>query len=84
MDISLPENLKKYIHTQMANGHYHDASALISDALQQKILREQHADNATEALRHEIMLGWDEADRGEFATFDLAAMKKDLDTEYHG
>lgn len=84
MDISLPENLKNYIQSKMASGFYRDEAEVISEALRQKIVSEQTEDPTLQALRREIMIGWDEAERGEFVPLDLETLQRELDAEHHG
>ncbi len=84
MHISLPDQLNQYVQSKMASGLYRNESELISEALRQKIVSERTEDPALETLRHEIMIGWNEAERGECTPLDIEALKRDLDAEYNG
>jgi antitoxin ParD1/3/4 len=84
MHISLPQNLASYVTSQMASGLYRDETEVISEALRQKIVSEQTENPTLQALRREIMIGWDEAERGEFVALDLESMKRELDADSHG
>ncbi len=85
MDISLPPHLDQYVAHQMASGLYRDASEVIAEALRQKINHETWSNESLEALLHrEVMLGWDQAERGECTPLDLEALKRTLDAEHRG
>jgi antitoxin ParD1/3/4 len=81
MHIALTESLEKYVRDLIAAGTYADASDVVRDALRLKMKLEAEDRAKLESLRHDIDIGWRQADEGRFATFDLEVMTRELDTE---
>ena len=59
MEIKLPPRLQDYVDAQVANGAYQTPEELLEESL------EMHRQHKLEALRREIMIGVEQADRGE-------------------
>lgn len=74
MQVTLPEDLERFIREQVASGEYKDASEVIGDALYARRA-------AFEELRAKVQVGIDQADRGEFADFDPERINRELDEE---
>jgi antitoxin ParD1/3/4 len=71
MNVSLTPELEKFVHRKVKSGRYHTASEVIREGL--RLLEEQDKLRAMrlEALRQEIQIGIDQADRGEVAPLDV-------------
>ena len=72
MHISLTDKLDEYVRQKVASGLYNNASEVIREALRYKIAAEEGDDAKRQRLREAIDLGWQQADRGEFADYSLA------------
>lgn len=81
MHITLPAALERYIREKIESGLYTDASEVVRDALRFKLEDERTRETRLDALRHEIGLGVEEAERGAFAAYDIDAVLRDLDAE---
>jgi antitoxin ParD1/3/4 len=73
MTITLPAELERFVSDQVARGNYPSAVDVIRVGLE--LLREQQLIDQipAEELRREILLGVEQADRGELAPFDPIA-----------
>jgi antitoxin ParD1/3/4 len=72
---SLPPELEKYIEEKMASGRYVVPSEVISEALRLLKDRDETDRCRLEALRQEIAIGLEQADRGEVAPLDIKGIK---------
>ena len=70
MTISLTPETEAIVQQQLSSGRYGSAEAVVGDALQ--LLRQQNQSDAEklEALRREIAVGLEQAERGELFEFD--------------
>jgi putative addiction module CopG family antidote len=84
MSIELSDDLEKYAREQIASGAYADTDALLRAALREKMIAEQVNAEEIEALRAEIEVGWQQAERGECRPLDMAELKRELATERDG
>ena len=82
MSIELSDDLEEYARQQVASGAYADTEALLQAALREKMIAEQVNAEELEALRAEIDIGWQQAERGEFADFDPDRINRELDREF--
>ena len=75
MDVSLARELEELIDEKIASGKYISANEVIREALH--LLKERDVIEATktEELRREIMVGYEQAQRGEVAPLDVGAIK---------
>lgn len=65
MSLSLPLNLQQFADRQIASGKYSTLDEVLLAGLQALVEREQIYQGRFEELRHEILLGAAEAERGE-------------------
>lgn len=72
MHVSLTEKLDEYVREKVASGLYNNASEVIREALRLKIATEESDEAKIERLRAAVDLGWEQAERGEFADYSLA------------
>jgi antitoxin ParD1/3/4 len=74
MNISLPPDLEQFVAQQVQSGAYLCESEVIEHGL--LLLRDHHALRQIhlEALRKEIQIGIDQADRGNVAPLDMQAI----------
>lgn len=79
MQFSLTPELERLVQQRVDSGLYRDVNEVIYDALRRLLLQE-HEEWTHEALKHELALGAEEAERGEFSpdTMDgiIARMEK--------
>ena len=77
MDITLDPELEQRLQYKVARGEYPSASAALNEALRR--LLEPEAELADplplEDMRHEIMIGVEQLDRGDVVRFDAEAIK---------
>mgnify|MGYP000902008852 CR=1 FL=1 len=81
MHVSLTEKLDEYVREKVASGLYNNASEVIREALRQKIAAEETDAAKLQRLRDAIDPAWEQAERGEFATFDLDSILRELDQD---
>jgi len=74
MNVSLTDEMVKFVEAQIAGGDYVSASEVVRDAL--RVLRHERQMEAEELriLREEVQIGIDAADRGEFSERTLEDM----------
>lgn len=74
MNVSLTEEMVKYVETEVASGDYVSASEVVRDAL--RLLKRSHEMEEEELrlLRQEVQAGIEAADRGEFSDLTLDEM----------
>ena len=83
-NVSLGDKFDRYIEEQVKSGAYASVSEVIRDALRLKMQIEATEQAKLEALRRDIDAAWQQADRGEFGTFDVDAFLKQADSEKQG
>jgi antitoxin ParD1/3/4 len=81
MHVSLTEALDKYVREKVASGLYNNASEVIREALRLKMQIEATENAKLEALRRDIDVAWQQAERGEFADYSLEDTLRRLDAE---
>lgn len=79
MKVALTEALERYVREQVASGLYEDTDEVIRDALRMKIRAEAGEQEKLAALRRDIDVGWQQAERGEFADYSLQDTLRRLD-----
>jgi antitoxin ParD1/3/4 len=70
MNVSLTPELEQYVNIKVQSGLYHSASEVIREGL--RLLREKDEvhERKLQALRSDIQIGTDQADRGQHSPFD--------------
>lgn len=71
MNIILGEELKGLVEEKVKSGLYRTASEVVRDALRLMQERDRLDETRLEALRQEIAIGIDQAERGELAPLDM-------------
>ena len=84
MHVSLTDKLDQYVRDKIATGLYNNASEVVRDALRAQIRAEEREAAQLDALKAQIEIGWQEAEQGQFATFDPQRIQRELDTEVDG
>ena len=77
MNVSLTPELAGFVKEQVESGMYHSASEVVREGL--RLLRERRQDRQVrlEELRRQIAIGLKQADRGEVAPLDIAAIQSE-------
>lgn len=65
MDVSLPQEIERFIHSQVESGNYGSAADVIQAGIWLLEERDRIYKGRFEELRQEVLLGVDSADRGE-------------------
>jgi putative addiction module CopG family antidote len=73
MDITIPGGFQQFVEHEIASGRFRDASQVVSEALRLLEWKRRH-----DALRDEIRIGMEEAQRGEIAPLDLDEIRADV------
>jgi antitoxin ParD1/3/4 len=78
MNVSLPENLSEFVESELAAGGYSSASEVVRDAL--RLLKREKAleQERLEILRREVMIGWNQAKKGEFSDRTVEQIAADV------
>lgn len=84
MDISLAREFEELINEKIASGKYISANEVIGEALRLLDERDERRRTDTEGLRREIMVGYEQAKRGEVAPLDVGAIKAEGRTRLAG
>ena len=79
MHVSLTETLETYVREKVASGLYNNASEVIREALRLKIAEDRADEIRRQRLSEEINLGWQQAERGDFADYSLERSLERLD-----
>jgi len=77
MNVSLTPELETLVKSQVNTGLYNSASEVIREALR-VWQKETQYQQRLEALRERIAIGEEQANKGEFADYDLDAIKRDI------
>jgi antitoxin ParD1/3/4 len=75
MEIPLPRELEQLINEKVATGKYVSANEVIGEALRLLQERDELRRMEAEGLRREVMIGYEQAKRGEVAPLDVGAIK---------
>ena len=75
MDISLARELEELINEKIATGKYISANEVIGEALRLLHERDELRRMEIEGLRGEILVGYEQTQRGEVAPLDIGAIK---------
>ncbi|MCW5724311.1 MAG: type II toxin-antitoxin system ParD family antitoxin [Maricaulaceae bacterium] len=84
MHISLTAALEAYVRRKVESGLYNNASEVIREALRERIRVEHIEAEDLEALRAQVMVGWEQAERGELAEWSAKDFIAELDRERRG
>ena len=74
MNVSLTQQLEKFVQKKVASGLYTSASEVIREGLRLLEERERLKDDRQQGLRDKVEIGWTAAERGELVD-GPAAMK---------
>ena len=76
MNVSLTPELEQYVNGKVQSGLYHSASEVIREGL--RLLREKDEvhQRKLQALRRDIQIGIDQADRGQVSTSTTDARRR--------
>ena len=72
MHVSLTPRLEEMVKEKVASGLYNNASEVIREALRLMEQQDQMLDIKRQALRDAVLLGFDQAERGEFSDRSVA------------
>jgi antitoxin ParD1/3/4 len=75
MDVSLTLPLEELVMQKVNSGLYHSVSDVISEALRLLDERDHFQEMKLDALRKEIAVGVEQADKGETTPLDFEAIK---------
>ncbi|MFC4726241.1 type II toxin-antitoxin system ParD family antitoxin [Glycocaulis abyssi] len=84
MHISLTETLEKWVREKVESGLYSNASEVIREALRERIRAERTEAEDIEALRAQIDVGLQQAERGDLLDWTMADIKSRLREERNG
>jgi antitoxin ParD1/3/4 len=84
MHISLTETLEKWVREKVESGLYSNASEVIREALRERIRAERTEGESLEALRAQIDVGLQQAERGELLDWTMGDIKARLRDERNG
>lgn len=73
MSITIEPDLEEFVQQELARGEYRDASDLVSEALRLLQQKRRH-----DALREEIRIGLEQAERGEVAPLDMEEIRAEV------
>lgn len=82
MHISLTDRLEAWVREKVESGLYNNASEVIREALRTQMRAEQTREEKLEALRAELQIGIDQAERGEFVEWDKDAFLAEMLAEH--
>lgn len=77
MHVELSDRTERWITEQMSSGRYRSPDELIAHALRVLSERDHDRQAATDRLRREVMIGIDQADRGELTPFDADEIRRE-------
>jgi antitoxin ParD1/3/4 len=77
MNVSLTEQMVKFVEQQVATGEYQSASEVVRAGI--RLLQQQKQDREArlDRLRGEVAIGIAEADRGEVGPLDIDEVKRE-------
>ena len=81
MHVSLTDKLDEYVKNRVQSGLYNNASEVVREALRLKISSDETDEIKLQRLRDAIEPAWQQAERGEFAEYDLKSILAELDQE---
>jgi len=74
MNISLTKKLEELVREKVASGLYNNASEVMREALRLLARRDEMGHLYEDWLVAEIAIGWDQLDRGEVRSYDMATI----------
>lgn len=75
MDVSLPPELERFVREQVDHGHFSTEEEVVCEGLR-LLQRNEHLDRLKlEELRRLVAIGLEQAERGEVAPLDMAAIR---------
>src|SRR5215210_4920267 len=75
MDVSLPPELERFVQEQVSHGHFATEEEVVCEALRLLQRNEQLDRLKLEELRQLVAVGLEQAERGEVAPLDMAAIR---------
>jgi antitoxin ParD1/3/4 len=82
MHISLTENLETMVKSKVKSGLYNNASEVIREALRMMHERDAAVKARYADFRHQAVLGYEQGERGEFATRGLDEIEKAIEAKH--
>ena len=76
MNVSLTPELEHLVQRKVETGRYLSASEVVREALRLLEERDQDRESSLAALRKQVAVGIEQADRGDVALLDMEAIKK--------
>ena len=83
-NITLPDELDRYVRERVESGLYEDSGELVREALRQKMFAEMSDAEKLAALKAEIDVGWEQAERGELVKLDMEEIKAEVRRRVNG
>ncbi len=80
-NVHLGAKFEQYVKERVESGDYTSVSELVRDALRLKMRVDASDQAKLESLRRDVELGWQQAERGDFADYSLDETLNRLDTE---
>ncbi len=81
MHVSLTDRLEAWVREKVESGLYNNASEVVREALRTQMRTEQTRQDKYDALKRELQIGIDQADRGEFSDWDRDAFLKEMEAK---
>lgn len=75
MNVSLTPELEELVQQKVASGRYRSASEVIREAVRLLEERDRSREAKLEALRKDIAIGLEQAERGDVAPLDIEGVK---------
>jgi antitoxin ParD1/3/4 len=81
MHVSLTDRLEAWVREKVESGLYNNASEVVREALRTQMRTEQTRQDRYDALKRELQIGIDQADRREISDWDKVAFLKEREAE---
>lgn len=78
MHVSLTDRLDAWVREKVESGLYNNASEVVREALRTQMRAEQTRQDKYDALKRELQIGIDQADRGEVVELTRDQFKAEL------
>lgn len=78
MHVSLTDRLDAWVREKVESGLYNNASEVVREALRTQMRAEQTRQDKYDALKRELQIGIDQADRGEVVELTRDQLKAEL------
>ena len=81
MHVSLTDRLEAWVREKVESGLYNNASEVVREALRTQMRTEQTRQDTYDALKRELQIGIDQADRGEVSDWDKDAFLTEMEAK---